>query len=330
MLKRSGTIRPVTLDAASLQRAIHQLALDVATAEVVRALETAGIRSILIKGPAIARRFYDPPLLRTYGDCDLLVDPAQFHRAEAILGELGYTDIEAGRRRLERTQHASTWLRQASIAACVDLHRTLPWCDAEPGEVWNALSDQTEALTVGGHDVEVLDQARQILVMAGHAAQHDFDGKTLQDLERAAAVASVESWDEAIAVARRVGALSALLAAFRRCPACAALIPRLGEPTLEPRAAPRLVGRPPLAPGLLRLSETQGADRLRLLASKLAPSPALIRDWMKNDGARVPGVAKLDPAGTRGLVGGYALRTCWLIWQAPTGIRAWRAATRRR
>jgi len=321
----------VTLDAATIRDAVAQLATDSATAEVVRAFEAEGIRAVLLKGRAIAARFYDRSLARRYGDCDLLVDPTRFDHAEAILGGLGFTDIESGWRRLERTGHASTWVRSTPAPATIDLHRTLPWCTARPADLWAALAQHTDRLKVGGHVVEVLDEARQVLVIAGHATQHREDSKTLEDLERAVGMATQESWDEAIELARRLGALNMLLTAFGRSPACEPLIARLGNLPSQPMKHPiRLVGTPALAPGLLRLSDARGQDRLRLIANKLAPSPALIRNWMTSHVADVPALAKLDGRRTPALIAGYAIRAYWLIRHAPTGIRGWRAATRQR
>jgi len=58
--------------------------------EVVDALEGAGIPSVLLKGPALARTMYPDPALRQSSDIDLLVRPRDFLQAEAVLEGLGY------------------------------------------------------------------------------------------------------------------------------------------------------------------------------------------------------------------------------------------------
>ena len=58
--------------------------------EVVDALEGAGIESVLLKGPALARTVYPDPALRQSGDIDLLVRPGDVLAAEEVLEGLGY------------------------------------------------------------------------------------------------------------------------------------------------------------------------------------------------------------------------------------------------
>ena len=57
---------------------------------VVDALEAAGIPSVLLKGPALARTVYPDPALRQSCDIDLLVRPADVLAAEGVLEGLGY------------------------------------------------------------------------------------------------------------------------------------------------------------------------------------------------------------------------------------------------
>ena len=61
---------------SSLGLAARTLALDLAAGELIRALQTAGIDCLLLKGPAMAHRLYlNAPGCRNYGDIDLLVAP---------------------------------------------------------------------------------------------------------------------------------------------------------------------------------------------------------------------------------------------------------------
>jgi len=52
---------------------------------VVDALEAAGIPSVLLKGPALARTVYPDPALRQSGDIDLLVRPGNVLAAEGVV-----------------------------------------------------------------------------------------------------------------------------------------------------------------------------------------------------------------------------------------------------
>jgi hypothetical protein len=108
-----------------LAAAATNLALDSRTVEVVTALDAAGIPSILLKAPAIARWLYADGESRQYADIDLLVGPHQFADAERVLADLGFA--ESGLERAfpdERPRHAHAWTR-ARDGTAVDLHRTL-------------------------------------------------------------------------------------------------------------------------------------------------------------------------------------------------------------
>ena len=66
----------------ALQAAVHELEL----AQVVRALATAGIEALIVKGWTAAR-LYAEPGLRPYGDIDVCVAPEQHSAAQAALAE---------------------------------------------------------------------------------------------------------------------------------------------------------------------------------------------------------------------------------------------------
>jgi hypothetical protein len=59
-------------------------------AEVRSAFNDAGVRSVLLKGPAFARLLYPNARSRDYTDVDLLVDPARLETAEEVLRRLGF------------------------------------------------------------------------------------------------------------------------------------------------------------------------------------------------------------------------------------------------
>src|SRR5256885_8541101 len=114
------------IDASSrLAAAARTLAVDALSAEAIAALRDAGVRSILLKGPALARWLYDDGSLRAYGDCDLLVDPRDVERAGQVLRRLGFSPF--GERADAYTSamappHAEGWTRGARKGEMVDLH----------------------------------------------------------------------------------------------------------------------------------------------------------------------------------------------------------------
>ena len=98
------------VDSASRVRAARTIAVDLATAEAVRRMRAAGVRCILLKGPALAS--LQDGGLRTYVDADLLVAPDDEARAAAVLRGLGFEELVSdgelgGHRRL----HAHEWRR---------------------------------------------------------------------------------------------------------------------------------------------------------------------------------------------------------------------------
>ena len=145
------------------------MATDRVTAEVVEAFRQAGIRSILLKGPAMARWLYDEAALRPYLDADILVAPEDFREAERILSERGFhregLDTIPG----DWPKHARTWYRDDR--GNVDLHRTLFGVRIPDAELWALLATRTEAMWVSGTDVDVLDLPGRALVLALHAAK---------------------------------------------------------------------------------------------------------------------------------------------------------------
>ena len=107
------------------------------TAEVVTAFKDAGIPTILLKGPSIARWLY-PAGGRTYRDTDLLVPPSQFADAGSVLRSLGFTDLLEDFHPCERSAQAveTPFTRAPGPGARpggqVDLHRNIPR-PARPG-----------------------------------------------------------------------------------------------------------------------------------------------------------------------------------------------------
>src|SRR5437667_12114242 len=69
---------------ADLEPVLRRVAIDVVTAEVSEALRAAGMRCILLKGPALTRWLYPRGEERSYLDVDLLVSEANLARAEKL------------------------------------------------------------------------------------------------------------------------------------------------------------------------------------------------------------------------------------------------------
>ena len=85
--------------------------VDVAGAEVRRALSQAGVDCVLLKGRGFAHRLYDAVWERPYTDTDLLVRSADLGRAEGVLTALGFARIDRDADRLGAPGYAHTFGR---------------------------------------------------------------------------------------------------------------------------------------------------------------------------------------------------------------------------
>jgi hypothetical protein len=185
-----------------------RLRVDAWTAEVVRAMRGEGVRPILLKGPATARWLYpDDAERRTYRDTDLLVSPADTASARRVLVELGFEPLSHPRLEPDE-QHARPY-RRARDGATVDLHRTIHGLQAVPIQrAWEAITTDTDSLTVGGVDVEIPSLTVRLLHLALHLAPcDDVDSQAWRDLERGLERATLDDWRRAaeLAAELRVG-----------------------------------------------------------------------------------------------------------------------------
>ena len=295
------------------------MAVDAVTANVVSALRQAGVASLLLRGPAIARWLYAEGETRAYRDVDLLVEPERRADAEAVLAGLGLVHRQAGFARGESVEHASEWIcRRPSVV--VDLHRGIEGVRADPAELWAALSSGSHSIDVAGMPADAPSEPALALIVALHAAHHGFRGsKHVDELRRALERAKFATWQEALQLAARVEAVPALAAGLRLLPEGAAVAERLRLPTdTDPVTALRAASAPSTAIGFARLAATPGVRaKLALAARKLVPTPAFMRHW-----------SRLARRGRPGLVLAYLWRPFWLLLQLlPAGV-AWLRARR--
>jgi len=304
-------------------RAMRCLAIDGVTAEVVGRLREKGIRSLLLKGPSIARWLYAQPYERTYGDVDLLVDGERFAEAEEVLATAGFHYALDGAAPDEK---ASThdWLGPAPHRVRLDLHRSFHNVSAPDAEVWRELSASTQWICVGEEDIEVPGEAARCLIVTLHAGAHGA-GATwpLRDLTLALERGSEAAWTEAAAMASRLGAGSPFAVGLGLVARGATLVASLGgEVRLSTELALLAASEPMQAVTLERILSLSGARaKARFLARRLAPTPAAMRYRYAIDGSAP---FKLALA--------YPRRIAHLIRDLPSSVRAWRrgrhAATR--
>jgi hypothetical protein len=308
----------MTSEAARLAAALS-LGADLVAAEVTRAFRAAGVRSILLRGPSIARHLYGPGESRGYADADFLVPSAVFAKAEETLAERGFAHSAVlGQHPDDRPQWSRTWKR-AKDGGNVDLHRTVVGIRADPEEAWALLSERTEPVEVARTRLAGLDLEATAVVVALHAAHHGPEvAQPLDDLARAIECLPFPAWEHAAALAGRLAATPAFAAGLRLLPAGSELADRLGLPhETSAEVLLRSASAPPTALGFEWLTHVPGfRAKARLVARKLVPDAEFMRAWSPLAG-RYP---------RAGLAAAYLWRPVWLALHAPSGYRAWRRA----
>jgi hypothetical protein len=258
---------------AALARGVAQLD---AAARVCRLLRARGVRSLPLKGAALAERLYDSVADRPMADVDVLVLDGWAESLRALR--------RAGFREAETADHARSFVDPVSATA-VELHHSVTSCPGlfpvDPGGLWSRSAP-------ADGQVERVPSAEDLLVhLSLHAAfQHGLVLTLVQFLDfRRAFERARPRPDRLLAEAASAGALGALAAALLAAEAVVGLRvpgPLAGElARLLPRglrgrlAAARrdpLVLVAPSVPALARVRWALAAGRRRRLVTRtLAP-----------------------------------------------------------
>ncbi len=254
---------PAPLRQRLLERARHQrlaaLPLVAGAIEVLEALATAGVRALLLKGPALALQTTGDATARGRGDLDVLVDPCRLMRAIETLEGLGFRRLPG----MAPMDLASTWGRYARWVGyelplqrgplLIDLHWDLgPLRSSLPA--FDTLWQQRELLTYQDRQLATLGRRHSFLHSCDHAAKDRWISlRSLVDIERLARLLS-EDDRQALSHYKAVQ-LSGLVA-----------YSVTGSPWLEPwgQVAPDRPGRRALA--VARWSQGQPVDERGRLA----------------------------------------------------------------
>jgi hypothetical protein len=296
------------------------MARDVVTLEVVRSLEAAGIKSVVLKGPSIANWLFEEGE-RAYGDSDILVSPSDATSAGKILSELGFEPFALKHLPGDRPKHSRPWVRKTDGAA-VDLHTSLVGVDIPPKTLWKVLSARTEPMRLLDSEVTVLTPEARTLHVVLHAAQHGRQAdKPMRDLSVALNRLPEEVWRGASALARELNALPLFGMGLRFLPNGRLLADRLHIPvatTVE--TALRAEGAVPLSLGLHWLIRGHSSrHKVVFVARKLFPPPEPMR-----------ASSSLARRGWLGLIASYPLWWLYLSGRALPALaaywRAWRSA----
>ncbi|MFI2662309.1 nucleotidyltransferase family protein [Micromonospora carbonacea] len=299
-----------------LPTALYCLALDETATATHAALRDRGVDSILLKGAGLARRL---GVERTYGDVDLLVDPARFTTAEEALGDLGYrVEIPGARPDDWAHWHERLWRAPGPAGLAVDLHRGFHGV-GDPAAFWAALWADAEPMPLAGRTVAVPSAAAAALLVALHAAHPGGSPRPRTDLDLAIRVFDAGTWRAAAALAGATGATRTFAFGLRLTPAGSELARRLALPTATSALHRLLHGQgAPAAYQLARAAELPATrDRLAYLARRLAPSPAAMRHSRA-----------IARRGRSGLALAYLLRFARAGWQVSRAIPEYRRAAR--
>ncbi len=290
--------------------------IDRHTAIVTARLNEAGVRAILLKGPAITRWLYGEEERRPYSDADLLIDPRDLPRAEACLRELGFRKFSQPTDHLGDPQPESEW-SGATEGAVVDLHWGLFGAQADGASVFEAVSADTEYLDVGGRRIEALGRPALLLVLALHAAKHNaWEEQPRRDLARALARAEPEAWAAAARLAERLSATELFAAGLATVQGGGELLESVGLSDQSSRSTQLLLmGR------ALNLEAIASAPTLRAKAQILARLIIPSRRWMTR-------YTKHGGRGGAWLLGSYLWHPWGLLLRAPKAFLMWRRASR--
>ena len=296
------------------------LAIDAVTARVVVALRDRGVRPVLLRGPAIGRLLYEADRGREYVDVDLLVSIDVFETAERGLTSLGFTHTALEQElRGDRPRYSHTWVNGTN-GVMVDLHRSLTGVRAAPARVWDELSARTESLEVSNVTVDVPAPPAGTLVVVLNAIQHGLgDPRSLAELRRAIDVVPFSTWREAAALAGRLDAEEAFASGLRLTTEGARRAEELGLPARRSVATElKAQSAPEMSLTFDWVVREAGVrDGVRLVARKVVPSAAFMREWF--------------PPARRsrlGLTAAYAWRPLWVLVHAVPALRAWVKARR--
>jgi hypothetical protein len=257
--------------------------LDRAAVAVLETFEGAGIRSLLLKGPVLARLLYEGGH-RDYFDIDLLVGPRHLAKAREALAGLGYRFgyEERGIDDVAGVVHAELWAQRGEHGPLwVDLHKRLPGCRASDEVVWEALWGRQWSIQFAGRETTVLAEGGLAFHLALHAAQGgpDDDPKSIADLARGIERWTPDVWRDAAELAEEVQGVEAFGAGLRIVPSGV----RLAE-LLELPSTPRLdweVRHRQLRPrGALHVQAIAGARGLSERANLLRRSLLPTREWI--------------------------------------------------
>jgi hypothetical protein len=301
----------ITVTTPAADAALRSLELDRQAALTVQALKDAGVPSLLLKGPAVARWLYFPGATRPVSDVDLLVPTSHWDTAAEVLRARGMSP------RGEAPEYAAMWDPPVAGDLSVDLHRSFHFVAVSPERCWRILHGHAETATLAGEAVTVPSRAALAVLVALHAVADGHGSRTLAELAMAIEQENLATWRAAAELAAELGAVDAFAAGLRAVAGGGVIAGRLLLPSVSRVDIELALEATPYTDGLVRLSRaTSWSEFVRSLLRELVPSAAVMRV------PRYP----FAQAGPAGLAVSYALRPFIVAARFPPAWRAWRRA----
>lgn len=236
-----------------------QSALD----EALRALESAAVPVVVLKGPVLGERLYSDPRMRLSADLDLLIACNDLARATQALETIGFRAAQESQARFLRRYHYHIVLSR-SCPPVIELHFRL--CDGFGVEIAaeEFLSRAGVHRTSRGTVAGILSPEDELLYLCIHAAGHRFLRLSwLYDIKLLLQRYPDLDWTTLIARARSLHALAALLFT------CETLRSRLGVNIVSDEAIRQRI-RSRIANFLLAIIARQPDPSRRSLLGKMA------------------------------------------------------------
>ena len=208
----------------ALRRQARLVRIDRATAALMDAMTTAGLRSMVLKGPTTARLLF-PGEERVYSDIDLLVEPGALDAAEEVANSLGFRPRPAPNGRLKAFLWRALEAEERTFdrdrdEVTLDLHRSFHQFRVN-FNLLEALWPNREEMPLAHSSVVVPDIVSIVLLTVLHAtgANHPRSNRTrlLDDLDRTLKTVSDDVWHGLRARAHALGVAPDVVAVLREC-----------------------------------------------------------------------------------------------------------------
>lgn len=205
---RAGAPEAEALRSDGAQATVNHMVHRRALARAGAALDTAGVRWMVVKGPVLVARLYEEAALRAYGDLDLVVPARDLGTAMAALEEHGWPVLDRNWALLRRALLSQVHV-QLPYQVIGDVHWHLLYTRGLRASFpvpMDALFARATRVRIDGCDAATLDTADTLIHLALHAAVSGGQRLIwLKDLERLLATTPPD-WETVAARSRAWGA----------------------------------------------------------------------------------------------------------------------------